>query len=90
MEVQMKRVLIVDDHDLFRQVLAVALGHYTDLKESIQAESLAEACRALSDLDGKIDLATINLDITDGDGTELIKELRDAEPDVPVLAFTVG
>ncbi len=86
----MKRVLIVDDHDLFRQVLAVVLRQHTDLKESIQVESLVEARRVLVDLDSKIDLAIIDLDIADGDGPGLIEELHDAEPDVPVLAFTVG
>ena len=86
----MKRVLIVDDHDLFRQVLAVVLGQYTDLKESLQAHSLSEARRILGGLDGRIDLAIVDLDISDGSGTELVKELRDAQPDVPVLAITVG
>jgi DNA-binding NarL/FixJ family response regulator len=86
----MKRVLIVDDHDLFRQVLAVVLGQHTDLKESVQAESLTEARRVLGDLGGRIDLAIVDLDMPNGDATELIKELRGAGPDVPVLAFTVG
>ena len=86
----MKRVLIVDDHDLFRQVLAVVLGQHTELRESVQVESLAEARRVWGGLNGKIDLAIIDLDIADGDGTELIKEFRAAQPDLPVLAFTVG
>ena len=86
----MKRVLIVDNHDLFRQVLAVVLGQYTDLKESLQAHSLSEARRILGGLDGRIDLAIVDLDISDGSGTELVKELRDAQPDVPVLAITAG
>ena len=86
----MKRVLIVDDHDLFRQVLAVVLGQHTDLSESVQVESLAEARRVWGGLNGQIDLAIVDLDIPGGDGTELIKELRAAQPDLPVLAFTVG
>jgi DNA-binding NarL/FixJ family response regulator len=86
----MKRVLIVDDHDLFRQVLAVVLKQYTDLRDSVQVESLAEARRVWGGLNGDIDLAIVDLDLPDGDGTELIKELRAAQPDLPVLAFTVG
>jgi DNA-binding NarL/FixJ family response regulator len=85
----MKRVLIVDDHDLFRQVLAVVLKQYTDLRDSVQVESLAEARRVWGGLNGDIDLAIVDLDLPDGDGTELIKELRAAQPDLPVLAFTV-
>jgi DNA-binding NarL/FixJ family response regulator len=90
MEAQMNRVLIVDNHTLFRQVLAVVLRLHTDLKESVQAGSLAEARWVLGGLDGKIDLAIVGLNIPDGNATELIKELRDAEPDVLILAFTIG
>jgi DNA-binding NarL/FixJ family response regulator len=86
----MKQVFIVDDHSLFRQLLAVVLEQLTDLKESVQAQSLTEARQALSDIGDKIDLAIVDLDMPDGDAPELIKELRDAQPDVPVLAFTVG
>ena len=86
----MMRVLIVEDHDLFRQVLAVVLRQHTKLTESVQVESLTEARRVWSGLNGEIDLAIVDLDIADGDGTELIKELRAAQPDLPVLAFVVG
>jgi DNA-binding NarL/FixJ family response regulator len=41
--VPMKRVLIVDDHYLFREVLATVLQQDTHLMENVQAESLAEA-----------------------------------------------
>ncbi len=86
----MKQVFIVDDHNLFRQVLAVVLRQHTDLRECAQAESLVEARQLLKDLDSKIDLAIIDLDLPYGGGPELIKELRDAQPDVPILAFTIG
>ena len=38
-----KRVLLVDDHDLFRQVLAVVLERHADLDENLQADSVADA-----------------------------------------------
>jgi DNA-binding NarL/FixJ family response regulator len=82
----MKRVLLIDDHDLFRESLAVVLEHHTDLKENVQAGSLAEARQILDDLDSKADLAIVNLDLPEGEGTELIEYLHGI--DVPVLAFT--
>ena len=85
----MKRVLIVEEHDLFRQVLAVVLGQHTEFTQSVQVESLAEARRVWSCLNSDIDLAIVDLNLPDGDGTELIKELRAAQPNLPVLAFTV-
>ncbi len=68
----------------------MVLVQHTGLKESVQAESLAEAPRVLGDLGGRIDLAIVNLDMPNGDAAELIKEPGGAGPDVPVLAFTVG
>ena len=63
----MKRVLIVDDHDLFREVLATVLQQNTHLKENVQAESLAEARQLLRDLDGNVDLAIADADLHNGE-----------------------
>ena len=85
----MRRVLLVDDHDLFRQVLALILQQHTDLKEDLQADSLAQAKKLLDDLDDhqvQVDLAVVDLDLPEGDPTALIEDLR--ELDVPVLALT--
>ncbi len=87
----MRRVLLVDDHDLFRQVLALILQQHTDLKEDLQADSLAQAKKLLDDLDDhqvQVDLAVVDLDLPEGDPTALIEDLR--ELDVPVLALTSG
>ena len=84
----MKRVLIIDDHYLFREVLATVLQQNTQLKEHVQAESFAEARQLLRGLGGDIDLAIVDVDLPDGEGTEMIKELR--EVDVPVFALTLG
>ena len=82
----MKRLLLVDDHDLFRQSLALMLERHTDLKENIQVGSIAEARQLLDDLDRQVDFAVVDLDLPQGDATELIEDLR--ELDVPVLALT--
>ncbi len=84
----MTRVLLADDHRLFREVLATVLQQNTNLKENVQAESLADARRLLRGLNTNIDLAIVDVDLPNGDGAEMIKELR--EVDVPVLALTLG
>ncbi len=83
----MKRVLLIEDHDLFRESLALLLEWRLGL-ESIEAGSLAEGRRVLSAAKGMADFAIIDLDLPDGDGSELIERLRQTEPDVPILAFT--
>jgi DNA-binding NarL/FixJ family response regulator len=82
-----KRVLLVEDHALFRESLALLLEWRLGL-ESIEAGSLAEGRRVLSAVKGTADFAIINLDLPDGDGSELIERLHETEPEVPILAFT--
>ena len=83
----MKRVLLIEDHALFRESLALLLEWRLGL-EGIEAGSLAEGRRVLGAVNGRADFAIINLDLPDGDGSELIEQLHQAEPDVPILAFT--
>jgi DNA-binding NarL/FixJ family response regulator len=83
----MKRALLIEDHALFRESLALLLEWRLGL-ESIEAGSLAEGRRVLSDVKGMADFAIINLDLPDGDGCELIERLHETKPDVPILAFT--
>jgi DNA-binding NarL/FixJ family response regulator len=84
-----KRVLLVDDHDLFREVLAVIFEQFTDLDDNVQAGSIAEARRVLSGLNGNgLALAVVDLDLPDEGGIELIGELRRAG--IHVLAMTAN
>ena len=85
----MERVLLIEGHALFRQGLALLLKWRLDI-ESVEAGSLAEGRRVLSDLKCMTDLAIIALDLPDGDGSELIEQLHKTKPDVPVLAFTAN
>jgi DNA-binding NarL/FixJ family response regulator len=85
----MKRVLLVEEDGLFRQVLALVLKWNTDLKETIEADSLAEASRVLDNSDHRPDLAVVDLDLANAAGFELIEELRITDPDLPVLAITL-
>jgi two-component system, NtrC family, nitrogen regulation response regulator GlnG len=84
----MKRVLLVDNNKVYRQVLALVLKWNTELKESAEADSLTQARRILGNSNRQPDLAIVNVDATNADGFELMKELRMSAPDVPVLAIT--
>jgi DNA-binding NarL/FixJ family response regulator len=84
----LKRLLLVDDHDLFRQVLTVVLEQRIDLEESIQARSVDKARRALAARNNDVALAIVDLGLPEAskDKTRLIEDLR--THDIPVLAFT--
>jgi len=85
----MKWVLLIDKHNLFRQILALVLERTTVLKENLQVTSLAEARQVLGNSNHKPDLAIVDLDLTIGGSFELIRELRMMIPDVPVVAITL-
>lgn len=89
-EIRTKRALIVDDHDLFRQMLALLLSWYTDLKENIQAESREDARKALNEPESNIDLAVVDLDLPHNETVELIEDLRTVSPYVPLLGITAN
>jgi DNA-binding NarL/FixJ family response regulator len=84
-----KRALLVDDHNLFRGILAVICEEHTELGGNVQAGSLTEARRLLSttsDQASDFALAIVDLDLPEEGGVELIGELRRAG--IPVLALT--
>jgi len=86
----MGRVLLVDDHELFRELLAVVLGRHAEVEELVHAGSFAEARQALEQANGLVDLAIVDLDMGEGDGVETIGEVFGAGSGIPVLALTVN
>jgi DNA-binding NarL/FixJ family response regulator len=78
----MNRVLIVEDHALFREGLALLLKWRTGL-DSVQSGSIAEAQRILGDAKEDPVCAVVDLDLPDGDGIELFERLRG----LPVVAL---
>jgi two-component system response regulator PilR (NtrC family) len=85
----MKRLLLVGGNALFREALALLLARETGL-DSVQAGSVAEARRVLAGPHGAVDLAIVDIDLSDGDAIVLIEELHEANPDVAVLALVAG
>ena len=84
----MQRILLVEDHTSFRQTLAYVFDHQTDFQVVAQAGTLAEARRAMEG--SRADLGVIDLSLPDGEGTDLIAELRDANPHFAALVLTAS
>ena len=84
----MRRILLVEDHASFRQTLAFVFDQQHEFEVVAQVGTLAEARQAM---DGsEADLGVIDLALPDGDGTELIGELCEANPEFAALVLTAS
>ena len=82
----MIRILLVDDHLSFRQPLAFMFAKEPDLEVVAQAGSIAEARTQFSG----VDIVLVDLDLPDGSGVELIRELRRANPQAMAVVLTAS
>ena len=80
----MIRVLLIDDNAEYARVFSLTLEWQPDIKVVGIAGTLAEA-RGM--LEG-VDVAILDRVLPDGDGLELISELREANPDTKVLVMS--
>ena len=85
----MIHVLLVDDHASFRQPLAFMMEREPDLEVVAQAGSLAEGRRVLEQVQA-IDVAVVDLHLPDGNGVDLIRDLRAANPHAKALTLTAS
>jgi DNA-binding NarL/FixJ family response regulator len=81
-----RRVMLVEDHAAFRQSLAALLSQEPDLEVVAQAGSLVQARKML---DTRLDVAVLDLALPDGDGRDLIGELRQRNAGISVLVLSV-
>jgi DNA-binding NarL/FixJ family response regulator len=82
------RLLLVDDHAAFRLPLALILERESDLRVVAQTGSLAEARAVLPEIVGQVDVALIDLQLLDGNGIELVRELRAMNPAGHTIVLT--
>ena len=80
--------MLVEDHASFRQTLAFVFDREAEFEVVAQAGSLAEARGVIDGLEA--DLGVMDLSLPDGEGIELIKDLREANPHFAALVLTAS
>ena len=82
-----KRVLIVDDHPIFRLGLAGLISGQPHLDVCGHAESAPPALEAMRNL--KPDLVLLDLSLRGTSGIELIKLMKAEQPHLPILVVSM-
>jgi DNA-binding NarL/FixJ family response regulator len=82
------RVMTVEDHEDFRALLEVLLGRQPDIKLLAQAGSLAEARERAAEFE--FEVAVLDLGLPDGNGADLIADLRRTSPGVRVMVLSAS
>jgi two-component system response regulator DevR len=82
------RVMHVEDHLDFRDLMRTLLDSQSDIEVVAQAGSLVEARDQVAG--SSFDVAVLDLGLPDGNGLDLIPDLRQANPDVGVLILSAN
>ena len=82
-----RRILIVDDHPLVRNGLSALIDNEPDL--TICAEAATERAGLDAIAASQPDLVVADLSLKDGDGLELVKQIRLHDKHLPVLVLSM-
>jgi DNA-binding NarL/FixJ family response regulator len=82
------RVLLVDDHSIFRSGLRTELG--ADIEVVGEAATVEEAVRAVHELRPEVVLLDVHLPGTAGGGAEVLRQCADVLGEVRFLALSVS
>jgi two-component system response regulator NreC len=81
------RILIVDDHVIVRQGIAQLVNREPDLNVCEEAGDADSAVALLRDT--QVDLAIVDISLPGTSGIELVKLIRDMQPNLPVLVMSM-
>ena len=81
------RVLIVDDHPIVREGLRALISQQPDLEVCGEAEGVATALELVKT--SAPDIAVIDTSLKDGDGLELIRQIKQSSSSVPMLVSSM-
>jgi DNA-binding NarL/FixJ family response regulator len=83
----MNKVLLVDDHPVYRRGMASLIEAEPDLQICAEADSVPEAQRLLQALTP--DVLVVDLNLREGNGLQLIKSVRAQDNPVPILVISM-
>jgi DNA-binding NarL/FixJ family response regulator len=81
------RVLVVDDHPIVRQGLALLINQEPDLVVCGEAEEAMGAMHVL--VSSKPDILIVDISLSGPDGIDLLKNIRTVYPTLPVLILSM-
>src|SRR6266851_13755 len=82
-----RRVLVIDDHPIFRQGIAELINHEKDIEVCGEAETMQQALAAMEKLNP--DLAIVDITLKGANGLELIKSAKIQHPKIPLLVLSM-
>jgi len=82
----MTKVIIADDHPIFRAGLVQTINREVDLKVVDEFENGEELLSRLSSVE--FDAAIIDIDLPGRNGIEVLKEIKKLKPGIPVLILS--
>jgi DNA-binding NarL/FixJ family response regulator len=84
---RVRRALIVDDHPIVRQGLRRLMEAEDDLTVCGEAETARDARKAIKDLNP--DAIIVDITLKQGDGIELVRDVRAHYPQLPILVLSM-
>lgn len=81
------KILIIDDHLLFREGLAMLLGRLEERPEILEAESGQKALEVLLTAED-LDIVLLDFNLPDTDGLSLLREIKTTHPFLPVAMLS--
>jgi DNA-binding NarL/FixJ family response regulator len=81
------RVLVVDDHPIIRQGLGLLINQESDLVVCGEAEEATGAMHVLAS--SKPDILIVDISLNGPDGLDLLKNIRNLHPTLPVLILSM-
>jgi len=82
-----RRILVVDDHPIVRQGLALLINREPDLVVCGEAEEAQGALHVLSS--SRPDVLIVDISLNGPDGLDLLKTIRTTHPTLPVLILSM-